>query len=186
MAYFQVAELGQHRFACDLAFLGNRLPDREARVAQFFTTPALRLRHRSFIIGGNGWDVMPANVRVVGHVYTRDHNAFNATPLAVLNVARESIAKVGFSPSTGVFEAAGAGACMITDAWEGLELFLEPDREILVARDGTDVANHLEALTRSWAACLRINAEHAYEQRGAQVDRILKRAFAMKRERMLA
>jgi spore maturation protein CgeB len=182
----------EHRFACDLAFLGNRLPDREARVAQFFTTPALRLRHRSFIIGGNGWDGMPPNVRVVGHVYTRDHNAFNAAPLAVLNIARDSMAKVGFSPATRVFEAAGAGACMITDVWEGLELFLEPDREILVARDGTDVANHLEALTRSRASAigkaarLRINAEHTYQQRGAQVDRILKRAFVMKRERMLA
>ena len=30
------------RFACDLAFLGNRLPDREARVEEFFLKPAAR------------------------------------------------------------------------------------------------------------------------------------------------
>ncbi len=35
---------------------------------------------------------------------------------------------IGFSPATRVFEAAGAGACLITDAWEGLELFLEAGR----------------------------------------------------------
>jgi spore maturation protein CgeB len=180
------------RFACDLAFLGNRLPDREARIAQFFLTPAISLPHRSFIIGGSGWETMPPNVRMLGHVYSRDHNAFNATPFTVLNIARDSMARVGFCPATRVFEAAGAGACLITDAWEGLELFLEPDREVLVARDGIDVANHLETLTLSRAKTIgeaarrRINAEHTYERRGAQVDGILKRAFAMKRERILA
>ena len=55
------------------------------------------------------------------------------------------MAEVGFSPATRVFEAAGAGACLITDAWEGIELFLAPDAEILVARDGQDVAEHLRA-----------------------------------------
>jgi len=155
-------------------------------------TPAISLPHRSFIIGGSGWETMPPNVRMLGHVYSRDHNAFNATPFTVLNIARDSMARVGFCPATRVFEAAGAGACLITDAWEGLELFLEPDREVLVARDGIDVANHLETLTLSRAKTIgeaarrRINAEHTYERRGAQVDGILKRAFAMKRERILA
>ena len=68
---------------------------------------------------------MPRNVRHLGHVYTREHNAFNTTPLAVLNIARDSMAAVGFSPATRVFEAAGAGACLITDAWAGLDLFLD-------------------------------------------------------------
>ena len=79
---------------------------------------------------------MPANVRAIGHVGTAEHNAFNVSPLAVLNVARDSMAEVGFSPATRVFEAAGAGACLITDAWEGIELFLRPGEEVLVARDG--------------------------------------------------
>ncbi len=69
----------------------------------------------------------PANVRYLDHVYTRDHNAFNVTPRAVLNICRESMARYGFSPATRVFEAAGAGGCLITDAWEGIEQFLEPE-----------------------------------------------------------
>ena len=137
------------RFAADLSFLGNRLPDREARVEEFFLRPAAQLSGRRFLIGGNGWDdkAMPANVRHIGHVYTREHNAFNTSPLAVLNVARDSMAAIGFSPATRVFEAAGAGACLITDAWVGLELFLENGKEVLVARDGADVAAHVAALT---------------------------------------
>lgn len=182
------------RFACDLAFLGNRLPDREERVTQFFLVPAARLRDRTFLIGGNGWHdrAMPPNVTALGHVYTHEHNAFNASPLAVLNVARDSMAETGYSPATRVFEAAGAGACLVTDAWEGIELFLKPDEEVLVARDGRDVADHLEALTPArasqigMAALRRVRAEHTYERRGAEVDRLLRETAAAKRERRLA
>ena len=85
-------------------------------------------------------------MRYFDHVYTRDHNAFNCTPRAVLNISRDSMAQYGFSPATRVFEAAGAGACLITDAWEGIEQFLEPGREVLVARDGDEVAGHLRTL----------------------------------------
>src|SRR3712207_3780545 len=139
----------EERFRADLSFLGNRLPDREARVEEFFLRPAAQLAERRFLIGGNGWDskAMPANVRPIGHVYTREHNAFNTSPLAVLNIARDSMATTGYSPATRVFEAAGAGACLITDAWIGLELFLKEGEEVLVARDGQDVAQHVEALT---------------------------------------
>jgi spore maturation protein CgeB len=83
-----------------------------------------------------------------------------------------------------VFEAAGAGACLITDAWVGIEQFLAPDREILVARDGQDVAEHLERLTPSRAreigaaARARILAEHTYAQRGADVDEVLRALVA--------
>jgi spore maturation protein CgeB len=182
------------RFRADLSFLGNRLPDREARVEQFFLEPAARLPERSFLIGGNGWETkaMPPNVRHIGHVYTRDHNAFNASSLAVLNIARDSMATTGFSPATRVFEAAGAGACLITDAWIGLDLFLKENEEVLVARDGADVAEHVNALTPERAKAIgeagraRILREHTYARRGAQVDAILRGEAAQKPQRSVA
>ena len=170
------------RFASDLAFLGNRLPDREARVEEFFLKAATALPERSFLIGGNGWETkgMPQNVRHLGHVYTNQHNAFNCTPLAVLNVARDSMAHIGFSPATRVFEAAGAAACLITDEWEGIEQFLEPNEEVLVARDGQDVAEHVRSLTPERARAIgeaalrRVLSEHTYTHRGEQVDALWK------------
>lgn len=182
------------RFAADLSFLGNRLPDREARVEQFFLEPAAALPERSFLIGGNGWESkeLPPNVRHLGHIFTTEHNAFNCTPLAVLNVARDSMADIGFSPATRVFEAAGAAACLITDAWEGIELFLEPGEEVLVARDGQDVAGHLRTLTPQRAreigdaALRRALSEHTYARRGAQVDKVLREAMASRLEEVAA
>ena len=169
------------RFEGDLGFLGNRLPDREARVEEFFLEAAAKLPERTFLLGGNGWGdkPMPSNVRYLGHVYTRDHNAFNCTPQAVLNISRESMARYGFSPATRVFEAAGAGACLITDEWVGIEMFLEPDREVLVARDGGEVAERLRELTPERArrigeaARRRVLSEHTYAHRAAQVESVL-------------
>ena len=177
-------------FRADLGFLGNRLPDREERVREFFFRPAAALPQRRFLLGGNGWESrsMPGNVLALGHVGTADHNAFNATPRAVLNIARDSMAKVGFSPATRVFEAAGAAACLITDAWEGIETFLEPDEEILVARDGRDVADLIASLTAERAesigraALARVLADHTYEHRAAQVDQLLRHHLAQARE----
>ena len=178
------------RFAADLGFLGNRLPDREARVEEFFLRAAAALPERRFLLGGSGWHdkAMPGNVGYVGHVYTADHNAFNTSPMAVLNVSRDSMARYGFSPATRVFEAAGAAACLITDAWEGVELFLEPGREILVAADGAAVAAHVQALDDASArrigaaACRRVLAEHTYAHRAAQLEALLEgkdRALAL-------
>jgi spore maturation protein CgeB len=169
------------RFACDVAFLGNRLPDREARVDEFFFGAARRLDHRRFLLAGNGWDdkAKPANVTAIGHLYTADHNAFNCTPLTVLNISRESMARYGFSPATRVFEAAGAGACLITDAWEGLDTFLEPDTEVLVAASGEEVADQVRRLTPARAKAIgekahrRVLASHTYAHRALEVVALL-------------
>ena len=185
--HFSVPE--DARFGSDLSLLANRLPDREARIDEFFFGPANALPERRFLLGGSGWDdkALPANVRWIGHVGTRDHNAFNTSPLAVLNVSRDSMAANGFSPATRVFEAAGAGACLITDDWAGLDLFLKPEEEVLVARDGQDVAailcrlDPLDAQVIGERARRRILAEHTYDRRAATVDSLFSRLLKARR-----
>ena len=169
------------RFGCDLGLVANRLPDRERRIEEFFLAAAAELHDRRFLLAGAGWDdkPMPKNVGYIGHLYTADHNAFNASCLAVLNVSRDSMASNGYSPATRVFEAAGAGACLITDAWEGIDLFFEPGSEILVAENGPAVAEHLarlspdEAKRIGDAARRRALAEHTYTQRVRLVEDVL-------------
>lgn len=168
-------------FTADLGFLGNRMPDREARVGTFFLEPAARLPEQRFLLGGAGWEqgTLPANVRAIGHVPTAAHNSFNTSCRAVLNISRASMARYGFSPATRIFEAAGAGACIITDAWEGIEEFLEPGREILVAHGGDEVCAHLAALTPKRAQAIgaaaraRVLQRHTYTQRAALWDGIV-------------
>src|SRR2546423_2364878 len=97
----------------------------------------------------------------------------------VLNINRESMAGVGFSPPTRIFEAAGAGACVITDAWVGVETFFEPPREILIAASAEDIVMWLREVHPSEArrigAAMRERAlrDHTYELRARQVHAIL-------------
>jgi spore maturation protein CgeB len=171
----------RREFACTLSFLGNRLPDREARVDEFFFKAAALNGGNAFLLGGSGWHdkAAPANVRRIGHVGTNDHNAFFCSGLATLNINRDSMAQYGFSPPTRIFEAAGSGACLITDRWAGIELFLEPDTEVLIAATGEQVAEHVSALTGTRAQSIaagarkRILAHHTYAHRAREVDALL-------------
>lgn len=171
----------QEKFTGDLAFLGNRLPDREKRVEEFFLEPAKALPNRKFLLGGSGWGdkELPENVEYLGHIYTKDHNAFNSTPLAVLNISRDSMARFGFSPATRVFEAAGAGACIITDYWKGIDQFFEPGKEIIVVKNGEEVAEKLSALTPERAkeigkaAYEKVLAQHTYQQRAELLEKVI-------------
>ncbi len=169
------------RFEGDLAFLGNRRPDRERRVESFFLRAADLLPDKSFLLGGDGWRdrPLPPNVKYLGPVYPQDHNALHRTARAVLNISSDSMARFGFSPASGLFEAAGAASCIITDRWQGIELFLEPGTECLVAEDGLEVAEAVLCLTDEGvrqlglAARRRVLAEHTYGHRAVQLEQVL-------------
>ncbi len=169
------------RYACDLLFVGHRLPDREARVREYFFGAAESRPSLSFVLAGEGWGnaPLPGNVRYIGHAPTALHNVLNCSARCVLNINRDSMASYGFSPPTRVFEAAGAGACLITDAWQGIEMFFEPGREILVAKSGAAVVDWLDqvdaAAARQIGARMRLRAlaHHTYAARAQEVHKLL-------------
>lgn len=171
---------------CDLLFVGHRLPDRERRVHDFFFRAAELAPDYQFALGGEGWGnrQLPANVRWIGHVGTGDHNRVNCSARMVLNINRDSMAGVGFSPPTRVFEAAGAAACLITDRWAGIEEFFEPEREILVAGSAEEIVSCLRntpaAEAREIGQNMRVRAlrDHTYALRAQEVDAIIENVLA--------
>lgn len=173
--------------ACDLVFIGNRLPDRERRVEEFFLRAAELAPELKFVLGGEGWGDkrLPANVRWIGHVGTGDHNLVNCSARMVLNINRESMAGVGFSPPTRVFEAAGAGCCVVTDRWAGVEKFFAPGTEILVAGNAEDIVYCLRALSaedaKSVGSQMRNRAlqDHTYELRAKEFELLVEDTRAL-------
>ena len=164
--------------ACDVCFLGNRLPDREARVEELFLKAAALAPDQSFLLGGEGWadKPMPPNVRYIGHVPTADHNRVNCSAGMVLNINRASMADFGFSPPTRVFEVSGAGTCMLCDDWPGLADCFAPDTEILVVKNAEDVVRALHTHNTDARRAIgkafhtRGLRDHTYAQRAAQAD----------------
>lgn len=173
-------------FFCDLLFVGHRLPDRERRVQEFFFHAAELAPDLQFALGGEGWEGkrLPANVRWIGHVGTGDHNRMNCSARMVLNINRDSMAGVGFSPPTRVFEAAGAGACLITDKWTGIETFFAPEKEILVAGSAEEIVACLRTISQSDAREIGSNMrqralrDHTYALRAQEFDAIVENALA--------
>lgn len=171
----------------DLVFVGNRLPDRERRVEDFFLRAAELAPELKFVLGGEGWDDkrLPANVRWIGHVGTSDHNLVNCSARMVLNINRDSMAGVGFSPPTRVFEAAGAGCCVITDRWTGVETFFEPGREILVAGNAEDIVYFLRSLNANDAKVIgsqmrsRALRDHTYQLRAREFELLVEDTRAL-------
>ena len=164
--------------ACDVAFLGNRLPDREARVEELFLRAAELAPESRFLLGGEGWGdkPMPPNVRYIGHVPTGEHNRVNCSAGMVMNINRASMAVSGFSPPTRVFEVAGAGTCLLCDDWPGIDDCFEPGTEILVIKSAEDVvralAEHDDAARQRIGTAFRARAlrDHTYAQRAAQAE----------------
>ena len=169
----------EHALRCDVAFLGNRLPDREARVDELFLRAAHLAPDMTFILGGEGWadKRIPSNVKWIGHVSTSDHNRVNCSAGMVMNINRASMASSGFSPPTRVFEVAGAGTCLLCDDWPGIDDCFEPNAEILIVRDAEDVVHALrthdlgqrENIGRAFRA--RALRDHTYAQRAVQAER---------------
>lgn len=184
---------GEHRpsarrdcYTCDFSYLGTWAEDRQAELEKLFLEPARRLPDSRFLIGGSLYpEDFPwsPNIWFCRHVPPPEHNAFYCSSRLTLSITRGAMAALGYCPSGRLFEAAACGVPIVSDWWEGLDSFFEPDRELLVART-TDEA--LAALRRSdadlrrvaAAARARALAEHTAEARAAQLIDHLREAGA--------
>jgi spore maturation protein CgeB len=174
------------RFRCDLSYLGTYAADRQPTVNALFAEPARLRPAQRFLLGGSGYDgAFPwtANIFFRDHVAPPEHCAFFASSRLTLNVTRRDMAEMGYCPSGRLFEAAACGAPILTDVWEGLELFFEPGREILTARTTDDALAALDLSAADLDAIARAGRERALDEhssghRAAQLIRYLEPSSA--------
>jgi spore maturation protein CgeB len=171
------------RFACDLAFLGNRLPDREARVEAFFLTPAtaagtaLPARRQRL-----GWQAAAAECALAGaRVHARPQCNQQHRTMRSQRQPREHGAK---RLVAGDARVRGGRRRRLPDqrSLAGHRDVPRAGREVLVAEDGAAVVEILrqidepEARRIGAAARQRVLAEHTYRQRALAVEDALSAA----------
>lgn len=155
------------RYACDLSYLGTYAADRQPAVTALFAEPARLRPGRRFLLGGSGYDTsLPwqDNIFFLDHVAPPEHAAFFASSRLTLNVTRRDMAQMGYCPSGRLFEAAACGAPILTDTWEGLDLFFEPGREILAAATTEDALAAIDLGDADLAAIARAARERTLDQ----------------------
>jgi spore maturation protein CgeB len=174
-AYFP--ELGPVRW--DLGYLGTYSVDRQPTLDRLLIAPARALPRGGFIVAGPQYPAeidWPANVQRVEHLPPTRHRSFYNAQRFTLNVTRADMVAAGWSPSVRLFEAAACGTPIISDPWDGLETLFKPGEEILIARDGEQVARWLRDMTAGRARAIgrasrrRVLASHTGVRRAMELE----------------
>jgi spore maturation protein CgeB len=164
------------RYGCLMGYMGTYAVDRQPTLERLLFAPAARLPRDRFILAGSQYPAgsVPPQVVFCQHLAPSEHAAFYSSGTFTLNVTRAAMIRYGYAPSVRLFEAAGCGACIISDRWRGLDEFLTPGREVLLATD-TEEAMALLAEHRGGGfqeigarAHARVLREHTHAQRAAQ------------------
>lgn len=169
------------RFAADLSYLGTYAADRQAALETLLVETARRCGGKKFLIGGAQYPQdFPwlDNIYFAQHVEPGQHSAFYSSSRLTLNITRRAMKEMGYCPSGRLFEAAACGAPILSDRWDGLELFFEPGREIVVAQS-TDEAvaamglSEAELARMAQAARERVLDEHTAAHRARHLETII-------------
>ena len=175
-----------------LGYLGTYSADRQPALDSLLLAPARRLPDERFAVAGPQYPqdiAWPANVDRADHLPPAEHAAFYCGQRFTLNVTRADMVSAGYSPSVRLFEAAACGVPIISDRWPGLESFLKPGEEVLLADGPEDVRRILlempDARRRAIAAAgrTRILEAHTPEHRAKQLEEYYGEARAAERRR---
>ncbi len=166
------------RYACDLSYLGTYSQDRQPKLERMLLAVARFAQQRQFVVAGAQYPEMewPANVTWMEHVAPKDHPAFYSSARFTLNLTRDAMVRAGYSPSVRLFEAAACGAAIVSDTWPGMETFLTPGEEILLAGTTAEVEAVLngtsdqQRLRIGRAARERILEQHAHTRRAQELE----------------
>lgn len=169
------------RFRSSLSYLGTYSADRQDAVEELFLSAARAAPDARFTLGGSQYPSsleLPPNVLHCPHLPPSEHPAFFCSSRMTLNVTRSTMARLGYCPSGRLFEAAACGVPILSDWFEGLDLFFEPEREVLVARTREDVARALaktdaELKVLAGRARDRVLSEHRSERRAEELLELL-------------
>lgn len=174
-------------YRSDLSYLGEWLPEIRATLDSLFLEPARRRPDLRFIAtspGGPGKLDAPANVQFLAQVPEIDISSVYRVSRLTLTLAPSAAADMGYCPTSSMFEAAACGIPVLSDDWDGLDYFFEPEREILVARTTGHVMDAL-ALAKDRLAQIgragrdRVLATHTAARRALELENILEAAISL-------
>jgi spore maturation protein CgeB len=177
-------------YACDFSYMGTYAPDRQEKIEQLLCAPARSLPRGKFLVAGAQYPEgirWPENVRRIMHLEPAFHPSFYSSSRMTLNVTRREMVIAGYSPSVRLFEAAACGTPIVSDSWEGLDSFLTPGKEILLASSPADVISYLRDMDDAEIARIgsnareRVLAEHTAQHRVAEFEAAIEKAVTRER-----
>ena len=166
----------------EIGYLGTYSPDRQKGVESLLLSIARTMPGKYFAVAGAQYPETiswPPNVHRIAHLAPAEHPEFYSAQRFTLNITRDNMRALGFSPSVRLFEAAACGVPIISDSWPGLDTIFAPNHEILIAQSTEDVLRILRRTTPAKrnaiaaAARRRVLAEHSAANRAKELEALL-------------
>jgi spore maturation protein CgeB len=164
----------------DLGFIGNHYEERAPLISEMLIAPASTTPNRPFALAGAGYPenlAWPDNLTHLEHLPATNHVDFYNRLTCALVLGKRGRDAVGFTPNRQLFAAAACGVPVLSKSWEGLDDFLEPQREVYCVENEQDVLDILYGTEESVrgkvgrAARERVLAEHGTAQRARELLR---------------
>jgi spore maturation protein CgeB len=150
-------------YQADFSYLGTYAADRQPALEELFLKPAQKLSGKRFLIGGPQYPQdfpWQPNIFYREHVPPQEHPGFYSSSPVTLNITRAAMAHSGWCPSGRLFEAAGCRTAVVSDSWDGLDHFYEPDKEIFLCNRAEEV----EEVMKLPASEIQRAGDAAYER----------------------
>ena len=158
--YFPQAEDREY----ELGYMGTYSDDRQPTLERLLLQPARQLSDRKFVVAGPQYPdsiAWPENVERIEHLPPAEHAHFYNRQRLTLNVTRSDMIRAGYAPSVRLFEAAACGTPILSDWWQGLDEFFQPDQEIFIAETAEQAQQRLRSVSDQQ---LRQTAERARQK----------------------
>jgi spore maturation protein CgeB len=167
----------------DLGYLGTYSEDRQPPLESLMLKAAQNMEEKKFIVAGPQYPYgirWPHNIERVDHIAPEFHCNFYNSQRFTLNITRQDMIKAGYSPSVRLFEAAACGVPIISDYWQGIETFFEPEMEILISKNSAETQKYLKELTEEeirsigMRAKAKVMEKHTASHRAAELESAVK------------
>ncbi|HLN56859.1 MAG TPA: glycosyltransferase [Bacteroidales bacterium] len=174
----------------DMGYLGTYSDDRQPALNSLMLEAAMKWPEGKFVVAGPQYPAAiswPSNVERIEHMPPSRHVDFYNNQRYTLNITRQDMVKMGYSPSVRLFEAAACGAPLVSDWWEGLDTLFRPGEEIFISQSADDTLQVLTGVSESQRSRVGENSRkvvleyHTGYQRAAEFEEYVSEAAVIRR-----
>ncbi len=163
----------------DVAYFALNSIARESWMTKLIAIPSRALAMNRFCVGGGPFDADLGKAESVGPLTYSQFRRFCCRSRINLNITSWTHATARGTSTSRPFELAAFGSCIVSQPYDGIEAWFEPEKEIVIVQDEHDAIKRYRELLADPAAAnemgrrarARVLKEHTYRHRAQQLVR---------------
>jgi len=167
--------------AADVSYFALNSTGREEWMEKLIAIPSRKLESRRFRVGGGPFEIDLGNARYQGDLTFSQYRDFCCKSAINLNITSRTHASVRGTSTSRPFELAAFESCIVSQPYDGLETWFEPEKEIVIVQDEREAIERYEQLLDAprlaaefgHRARERVLKEHTYRHRALQLTKLL-------------